>query len=108
MVVSKNPHHVLTSLYGKTLRALAKMPANAVYRQHTEKIVSERAGIVAQVISIDEWSKQPYIRQKKNLIAAQTKSSAKRFPIGVFFLEYVNWHVSNTEDIYLLAQGSTL
>lgn len=66
MVVSKNPHHALTSLYGKTLRALAKMPANAVYRQHTEKIVSERASIVAQVIyrRVNKNDNQPHIRKQ--------------------------------------------
>ncbi|XP_037036352.1 NADH dehydrogenase [ubiquinone] 1 alpha subcomplex subunit 5 [Bradysia coprophila] len=47
LVVSKNPHHTLTSLYGKTLRALAKMPPTAAYRIHTEKIITERARIVA-------------------------------------------------------------
>lgn len=49
LVVAKNPHHTLTSLYGKTLRALAKMPQNAAYRIHTEKIITERANIVANV-----------------------------------------------------------
>lgn len=49
MVVSTSPHHTLTSLYGKTLRAIAKMPENAAYRKYTEKIVTERAKIVANV-----------------------------------------------------------
>ncbi|XP_031628313.1 NADH dehydrogenase [ubiquinone] 1 alpha subcomplex subunit 5 [Contarinia nasturtii] len=47
LVVSKNPHHQLASLYGKTLRALAQMPETAAYRVNTEKIIRERAHIVA-------------------------------------------------------------
>ncbi len=31
------------------MRALAKMPATAAYRMHTEKIITERAKIVANV-----------------------------------------------------------
>lgn len=49
LVVAKNPHHLLASLYGKTLRALAQMPESAAYRVNTEKIVRERAHIVATV-----------------------------------------------------------
>lgn len=49
MAVSKNPHHVLTSLYNKTLRTLAKMPTNAVYRTSTEEIVSKRLAVVTKV-----------------------------------------------------------
>lgn len=51
MAVSTSPHHTLTSLYGKTLRAIAKMPENAGYRKNTERIVTERAKIVANVSS---------------------------------------------------------
>lgn len=47
--MAKNPHHTLTALYGKTMRALAKMPPTAAYRTHTEKIITERAKIVANV-----------------------------------------------------------
>lgn len=49
LLVSQHPHHELAALYGKTLRALAKMPENATYRVHTEKIVRERASIVSTV-----------------------------------------------------------
>lgn len=47
--VSQHPHHVLAALYSKTLRALVKMPENAAYRIHTEKIIRERANIVSTV-----------------------------------------------------------
>lgn len=49
LVVAKNPHHLLASLYGKTLRALAQMPDTAAYRVNTEKIIRDRAHIVATV-----------------------------------------------------------
>lgn len=48
-MVAKNPHHLLASLYGKTLRALAQMPETAAYRVNTEKIIRDRAHIVATV-----------------------------------------------------------
>lgn len=47
--VAKNPHHTLTALYNKILRAVAKMPQDAAYRRYTEQIVSERAKVVATV-----------------------------------------------------------
>ncbi|TRY76702.1 hypothetical protein TCAL_00157 [Tigriopus californicus] len=40
--VNRNPHHVLGSLYTKTLRALAKMPQDYAYRKHTEAILNDR------------------------------------------------------------------
>lgn len=49
LLVNPNPHHSLSSLYGKTLRALNKMPETAAYRINTEKIITERARIVAAV-----------------------------------------------------------
>uniref|UniRef100_U5EZ24 Putative nadh dehydrogenase n=1 Tax=Corethrella appendiculata TaxID=1370023 RepID=U5EZ24_9DIPT len=47
LVVSKNPHHTLTALYNKILRAVAKMPQEAAYRRYTEKTISDRLKIVA-------------------------------------------------------------
>lgn len=47
--MAKNPHHTLTALYNKILRAVSKMPQDAAYRRYTEQIVSERAKVVATV-----------------------------------------------------------
>jgi len=47
--VANNPHHTLTVLYSKILRALQKMPSSAAYRKYTEDIVNERAEIVKNV-----------------------------------------------------------
>lgn len=52
LAVAKNPHHQLSSLYGKTLRALAQMPESAAYRMNTEKIIRDRSHIVATVCVI--------------------------------------------------------
>lgn len=54
-MVAKNPHHQLASLYGKTLRALAQMPETAAYRVNTEKIIRDRAHVVATVCTIDAF-----------------------------------------------------
>lgn len=47
--VSPNPHYSLTALYGKILRALAKMPQDAAYRKYTEQIVNDRLKAVQTV-----------------------------------------------------------
>lgn len=52
MAVAKNPHHTLTALYNKILRAVAKMPQDAAYRRNTEQIVADRAKIVASVRTV--------------------------------------------------------
>ncbi|XP_065567717.1 NADH dehydrogenase [ubiquinone] 1 alpha subcomplex subunit 5-like isoform X2 [Artemia franciscana] len=46
LAVSKTPHHTLSVLYGKILRALQKMPESAAYRKYTEQIVMERMSVV--------------------------------------------------------------
>lgn len=62
-MVAKNPHHLLSSLYGKTLRALAQMPETAAYRVNTEKIIRDRAAVVATV-----WIFITYKSKAMNLI----------------------------------------
>ena len=49
MAVATNPHHTLSALYGKILRAVAKMPQEAAYRKYTEQIVQQRSKIVEAV-----------------------------------------------------------
>lgn len=55
--VAKNPHHTLTVLYGKILRALQKMPETAAYRKYTEQVIRERSQIVECTKSIPEMEK---------------------------------------------------
>jgi NADH dehydrogenase (ubiquinone) 1 alpha subcomplex subunit 5 len=55
MKVSPNPHYTLTALYGKILRALAKMPQDASYRKYTEQIVNDRLKAV-QTVSLAHCS----------------------------------------------------
>ncbi|KAJ6636533.1 NADH dehydrogenase [ubiquinone] 1 alpha subcomplex subunit 5 [Pseudolycoriella hygida] len=68
LAVSKNPHHTLTSLYSKTMRALAKMPSTAAYRIHTEKIITERAKIVANNASVTDVESKINCGQVEELI----------------------------------------
>jgi NADH dehydrogenase (ubiquinone) 1 alpha subcomplex subunit 5 len=49
LAVTNNPHHTLTVLYGKILRALQKMPSSAAYRKYTEDIINQRAQAVKTV-----------------------------------------------------------
>jgi len=44
--VARNAHHTLGVLYGKTLRALQKLPEEAAYRKYTEQIVKEKNALV--------------------------------------------------------------
>lgn len=59
LAVSVNPHHTLSSLYNKILRAVQKMPQEAAYRKYTEEIVAHRLKIVQSVsFSILKFSNQ--------------------------------------------------
>ncbi|KAL1378333.1 hypothetical protein quinque_003947 [Culex quinquefasciatus] len=68
MAVAKNPHHTLTALYNKILRAVAKMPQEAAYRRYTEQIVGERAKIVASTSSVKEIEQKVNCGQVEELI----------------------------------------
>ncbi|XP_023341363.1 NADH dehydrogenase [ubiquinone] 1 alpha subcomplex subunit 5 [Eurytemora carolleeae] len=52
--VAVNPTHTLGVLYSKTLRALAKMPAEYPYRKQTETLVVQRADIIKNTPTIME------------------------------------------------------
>lgn len=67
LAVATNPHHTLSSLYGKIQRALAKMPA-CTYRNNTEKIVAERAAIVSTTPSVPDIEKKIGCGQVEELI----------------------------------------
>lgn len=58
LAVAQNPHHTLTALYNKILRAVAMMPSDAAYRTNTEKIVQERIKIVATTPSVVDIEKK--------------------------------------------------
>lgn len=58
LAVSKNPHHELTVLYNKILRALEKLPQSAAYRRYTEQIVNERLSLVQSEKDIAQLEKR--------------------------------------------------
>jgi len=58
LAVAKTPVNTLGSLYGRCLRALAKMPADYPYRKHTEQIVTERAAMVKAATTIEDLEKK--------------------------------------------------
>lgn len=66
--VARNPHHVLGTLYSKTLRALAKMPQDYAYRKHTEAVSS--SSIEPTKIGINDFGsaiKDTYVDESSNL-----------------------------------------
>ncbi len=50
MEVARNPAHSLGVYYSKTLRALAKMPADYPYRKYTEEVRYHRGGCVRVLV----------------------------------------------------------
>ncbi|XP_049296857.1 NADH dehydrogenase [ubiquinone] 1 alpha subcomplex subunit 5 [Anopheles funestus] len=81
--VAKNPHHTLTALYNKILRAVSKMPQDAGYRRYTEQIVSERAKIVATTPNILEIEQKINCGQVEELIVqAENELTLARKMLG--------------------------
>ncbi|XP_040576523.1 NADH dehydrogenase [ubiquinone] 1 alpha subcomplex subunit 5 [Lepeophtheirus salmonis] len=56
--VAKNPHHLLGVIYGRTLRALAKMPQDYPYRMNTESLVNKRAEFVKSTACVADLEKK--------------------------------------------------
>ncbi len=52
LFVCERPHHDLTVVYGRILRALEQMPVTSAYRTYTEQIVMQRLDIVQNVCLI--------------------------------------------------------
>lgn len=52
MGVARNPAYTLKVLYGKILRATAKIPDDASYKKYTEEVVKDRAAVVDKVSSV--------------------------------------------------------
>lgn len=50
LFVNEHPHRSLKVVYGRILRALEQIPANAAYRIYTEEIVKHRLALVEQVL----------------------------------------------------------
>ncbi|EDW17341.1 NADH dehydrogenase [ubiquinone] 1 alpha subcomplex subunit 5 [Drosophila mojavensis] len=68
LAVATNPHHTLSALYGKILRAVSKMPQDAAYRKYTEQIVKQRADAVAKNKDISALEKSVGCGQVEELI----------------------------------------
>ncbi|XP_058833469.1 NADH dehydrogenase [ubiquinone] 1 alpha subcomplex subunit 5 [Topomyia yanbarensis] len=68
LAVAKNPHHTLTALYNKILRAVAKMPQDAAYRRYTEQVVNERVKCVASSPTVREIEEKINCGQVEELI----------------------------------------
>lgn len=53
LLKARNPHFTLTTVYNKILGTVARMPKEAGYRKHTERIINERLAIVAAEKNIE-------------------------------------------------------
>ncbi|KAI6175633.1 putative NADH dehydrogenase [ubiquinone] 1 alpha subcomplex subunit 5 [Aphelenchoides bicaudatus] len=54
LFVNEHPHHTLSVVYGRILRALQEVPADYVYRKHTEELVKHRLALVEQEPDIEK------------------------------------------------------
>ncbi|XP_023161236.1 NADH dehydrogenase [ubiquinone] 1 alpha subcomplex subunit 5 [Drosophila hydei] len=68
LAVATNPHHTLSALYGKILRAVSKMPQESAYRKYTEQLVKQRADAVAKNKDIAALEKSVACGQVEELI----------------------------------------
>uniref|UniRef100_T1HMR2 NADH dehydrogenase [ubiquinone] 1 alpha subcomplex subunit 5 n=2 Tax=Rhodnius prolixus TaxID=13249 RepID=T1HMR2_RHOPR len=66
--VCTRPKHILTFLYGKTLRALNKLPEDSAYKCHTEEIITWRLNIVKNAKTPEEVEEQIDCGQVEELI----------------------------------------
>ena len=66
--VAKNPHHTLGCLYGKILRALAKIPETAAYRKYTEQIIQHRCKLLNECCDVHVLEKAVGCGQAEELI----------------------------------------
>lgn len=58
LAVSTNPHHSLSVLYGKILKAIEGMPDSSAYKRHTKSLVDERLKLVNTIKDPVELEKQ--------------------------------------------------
>ncbi|OWF36687.1 NADH dehydrogenase [ubiquinone] 1 alpha subcomplex subunit 5-like [Mizuhopecten yessoensis] len=58
LAVNPFAHENLKTFYDKTLRTLAKMPADAAYRQNTESIIKNRLALVEKEPNIEKLEQQ--------------------------------------------------
>ncbi|XP_066157237.1 NADH dehydrogenase [ubiquinone] 1 alpha subcomplex subunit 5 [Euwallacea fornicatus] len=68
LAVSKHPHQILGTLYGKILRTLQKMPESATYRKHTEAIIKERGDVLHTTPAVEEVERKINCGQIEELI----------------------------------------
>lgn len=87
LAVEKQPHVKLALVYGKNLRALAKMPSDYPYRKHTESIIMARAALVKNESNVAELEKKINCGQiEEVIIQAENELSLSRK-----ILEWKSW-----------------
>ncbi|KAK0398271.1 hypothetical protein QR680_002507 [Steinernema hermaphroditum] len=68
LFVNEHPHRALTVVYGRILRALEQIPANAAYRQYTEQIVKRRLALVQEENDIEKLEQKIGMGQIEEVI----------------------------------------
>ncbi|XP_023223581.1 NADH dehydrogenase [ubiquinone] 1 alpha subcomplex subunit 5-like [Centruroides sculpturatus] len=68
LAVAKHPHHTLSVLYNKILRALQKIPQEAAYRKYTEDVIKNRLSIVESEKDVEKLEQKINGGQVEELI----------------------------------------
>ncbi|XP_067139996.1 NADH dehydrogenase [ubiquinone] 1 alpha subcomplex subunit 5 [Centruroides vittatus] len=68
LAVAKHPHHTLSVLYNKILRALQKIPQEAAYRKYTEDVIKNRLCIVESEKDVEKLEQKINGGQVEELI----------------------------------------
>lgn len=110
LAVATNPHHTLCALYGKIIRAVAKMPQDAAYRKSTEALVKQRADAVAQVCCYySKWSDNKHLIRQFSLAQGHCcigEGCGKRTSWGAYCASGKRID-TGTQDAWLEAVGET-
>ncbi|PAA47456.1 hypothetical protein BOX15_Mlig014547g3, partial [Macrostomum lignano] len=87
LAVNSTPHISLTALYDRTLKLLARMPADAKYRQSTEAIVKERLAAVNSEPDISRLEKRINCGQIEEVV----QQAERELQLARNFLAWKPW-----------------
>ncbi|MFH4982971.1 hypothetical protein AB6A40_009680 [Gnathostoma spinigerum] len=69
LFVNEHPHRSLSVVYGRILRALQQIPANAAYRKYTEQVIKRRLALVEEEPNIQALEEKIGMGQLEEVVA---------------------------------------